>query len=38
MAFGAGCRDNRIENCELVDIGGGGIKIGATAGSDPRAG
>ena len=28
MAFGAGCRDNVIENCELVDLGGGGIKIG----------
>ena len=38
MAFGAGCRDNRIENCELVDMGGGGIKIGATAGAPLRAG
>ncbi len=28
MAFGAGCRDNRVENCELVDLGGGGVKIG----------
>jgi hypothetical protein len=28
IAFGAGCRDNRVENCELVDLGGGGIKIG----------
>jgi hypothetical protein len=28
MAFGPGCRDNRIENCEVVDLGGGGIKIG----------
>ncbi len=25
MAFGMGCRENRIENCELVDLGGGGI-------------
>jgi hypothetical protein len=32
MAFGAGCRDNRIEHCELVDLGGGGIKIGHAAG------
>ncbi len=30
MAFGAGCRDNRIESCEMVDLGGGGVKIGAT--------
>ena len=28
MAFGAGSRHNRIENCELVDLAGGGIKIG----------
>ena len=28
MAFGVGSRDNRVENCELVDLGGGGIKIG----------
>lgn len=34
MAFGAGCQGNRVENCELVDLGGGGIKIGhAGAGS-----
>ena len=33
MAFGAGCRDNLIDRCELVDLGGGGVKIGAaTAG------
>ena len=39
MAFGAGCRDNRVENCELVDLGGGGIKIGqAGAGPLGRAG
>ena len=30
MAFGAGCRDNRVESCELVDLGAGGVKIGAT--------
>ena len=28
MAFGAGSRHNRVENCELVDLAGGGIKIG----------
>lgn len=28
MAFGSGSRDNRVENCELVDLGGGGVKIG----------
>jgi hypothetical protein len=33
MAFGAGCRDNRVENCELVDLGGGGIKVGHAAGA-----
>ena len=29
MGFGLGCRDNRVENCELVDLGGGGVKIGS---------
>ena len=28
MAFGAGCRTNTIENCEMVDMAAGGIKIG----------
>jgi hypothetical protein len=28
MAFGAGCKYNRVEGCELVDLGAGGIKIG----------
>lgn len=28
MAFGSGCKHNRVEDCELVDLGGGGIKIG----------
>ncbi len=28
MAFGAGCRHDRVEGCELVDLGGGGVKIG----------
>jgi hypothetical protein len=28
MAFGAGSRNNRVEDCELFDLAGGGIKIG----------
>ncbi len=28
MAFGLGCRNNRVENCEMVDLAGGGVKIG----------
>lgn len=28
MAFGIGCRNNRVENCEMVDLAGGGVKIG----------
>jgi hypothetical protein len=28
VAFGAGCCCNRLENCELVDLGAGGVKIG----------
>jgi hypothetical protein len=28
MAFGIGSQHNRIENCELFDMAGGGIKIG----------
>lgn len=28
MGFGAGCKHNRVEGCELVDLGAGGIKIG----------
>jgi Right handed beta helix region len=28
MAFGAGSQNNRLESCELVDLGGGGVKIG----------
>ena len=29
MGFGAGCKHNRIEGCELVDLGAGGVKIGS---------
>lgn len=28
VGFGAGCKYNRLEGCELVDLGAGGIKIG----------
>ena len=28
MAFGSGSRNNRVEGCELVDVAGGGVKIG----------
>ncbi|MBR0874907.1 right-handed parallel beta-helix repeat-containing protein [Bradyrhizobium tropiciagri] len=28
IAFGAGSRNNRLESCELIDLGGGGVKIG----------
>jgi hypothetical protein len=37
MAFGAGCRDNRVEKCEMVDMAAGGVKIGH-AGSGPLYG
>jgi hypothetical protein len=28
MAFGLGCRQVRVERCEMIDLGGGGVKIG----------
>jgi hypothetical protein len=28
IAFGVGSRENRVENCEFVDLGAGGVKIG----------
>lgn len=31
MAFGLHCHDNTIERCEMIDLGAGGIKIGATS-------
>ncbi len=37
MAFGVGCRNNLVENCELVDLAAGGVKIGH-AGSGPLVG
>jgi hypothetical protein len=33
FAFGAGCRENRVENCEMVDLGGGGVMIGRIGGA-----
>ena len=29
VAWDAGCGGNRVESCELTDLGGGGVKIGA---------
>lgn len=31
LEFGRGCRENRIDRCEVTDIGAGGIKIGETS-------
>jgi hypothetical protein len=31
IELGRGCKRNRVESCELVDLGAGGIKIGETA-------
>lgn len=28
LGFGMGCRDNAVRNCELFDLGGGGVKVG----------
>jgi hypothetical protein len=33
MGFGAGCRNVRVEACEMVDLGGGGVKIGNAGGA-----
>jgi len=32
LEFGAGCRDCRVEQSELVDLGGGGVLIGTSGG------
>ena len=29
MGFGPGCRNNRVEHCEMVDLGAGGVKLGS---------
>lgn len=36
MGFGPGCKHNRIENCELVDLAAGGIKIGHALSAEPE--
>lgn len=33
IALGAGSRDNVIERCDLLDLGGGGVKIGQAGGA-----
>ena len=35
VAFGPGCKHNRLEGCELVDMGGGGVKIGNALAQPP---
>jgi hypothetical protein len=37
IGFGAGCKENVVRNCELVDLGAGGVKVGY-AGSSPWRG
>ncbi len=34
IAFGPGCQHNRVEDCELVDLGAGGVKIGSALPSE----
>jgi hypothetical protein len=38
IALGAGCRQNTIQGCELVDLGGGGVKIGQGGGPNEWGG
>ncbi|MBI1367042.1 MAG: hypothetical protein GC162_00160 [Planctomycetes bacterium] len=33
IGFGAGCRENTVERCEMVDLGAGGVKIGNAGGA-----
>ena len=35
VGFGPGCKNNRLEGCELVDMGGGGVKIGHALSHSP---
>lgn len=30
MAWGDGCHDNLVQGCEMIDLGAGGVKLGAT--------
>ncbi len=34
VEFGAACHDDRIENCVMLDLAAGGVKIGTTSNSD----
>lgn len=34
VQFGAGCKRNRLDDCELTDLGAGGVKISLTAAVD----
>jgi hypothetical protein len=38
IALGAGCRQNTIQGCELLDLGGGGVKIGQGGGPNEWGG
>ncbi len=37
MAFGRCCRDNLVDRCELIDLGGGGVMIGAATASGKQS-
>jgi len=38
LELGAGCKDNTVSNCEITDLGAGGIRIGeGSYASDPNA-
>lgn len=34
LAFGPGCQHNRVEGCELFDLGAGGVKLGSALPSE----
>ncbi len=38
IAFGAGCRDNRVIECRIDDVGGNGVAIGWRGGGGSRIG
>jgi len=38
VAFGPGCKHNRLDGCELVDMGAGGVKIGHALAQPPTDG
>ena len=37
LELGNGCKRNRVEGCEIADIGGGGVKIGPGRSNDDEA-